>query len=172
VITDVLANIATYRRLSVNLDRAIEFIEQTNLVSLAPGRHVVAGDDVYLTVTHTELVDARSLQYEAHRRYIDIQLVIRGRERIYWAPLAAHDPAENAGLDVAGAAPGARLYNVEKDVLFVDLDGGAAIDLGPGGFCIFFPQDAHKPRCLTGENADVDRVDKIVFKVRTGGDEA
>ena len=75
--------------------------------------------------------------YEAHRSYIDVQLLMEGREIILWNRL------EN----MTALAP----YDPDKDKQA--LSGmGSVLELTPGMFCILFPQDAHAAcRHLEGE---------------------
>jgi YhcH/YjgK/YiaL family protein len=86
---------------------------------------------------------------EAHRRYLDIQVVLEGREIIYWAPIE--------GLEADGA------YSEERDVIFYKGSVPGAVTVSAGCFAIFYPQDGHKPCCHWGAAAPVR---KAVFKVR------
>ena len=54
-------------------------------------------------------------------------------------------------------------YDQEKDLVFFDDPGDSGqILLEAGDLAVVSPEDAHKPRCMAGENC---RVKKIVVKV-------
>jgi YhcH/YjgK/YiaL family protein len=90
-------------------------------------------------------------QYEAHRRYIDIQYMVHGREIMHWAPLP---------MLTHVTMP----FDVEKDAMLLGLaPGGAPIPVQAGQFAVFFPDDGHIPSCAWDEPAEVL---KVVVKVR------
>lgn len=93
---------------------------------------------------------AAGLQLEAHRRYIDVQYLVEGREVIHWAPLATL-------TDVT--LP----YDAAKDAAFFAGTGGEVpLRLAAGQFAILFPDDAHAPCCAWDAPEDVL---KVVVKV-------
>jgi biofilm protein TabA len=114
------------------------------------GRHDIDGDDVFALVSSYHTGPSTEKHFEAHRRYLDIQLVASGRERI----LHAHAEA----LDVR--VP----YTPEKDIVFFeDPPQSSSFLLLPGDIAIFHPRDAHKPGCMAGGRH---AVRKVVVKVR------
>jgi YhcH/YjgK/YiaL family protein len=86
---------------------------------------------------------------EAHRRYIDIQMVMRGSEKMGYA-------------HISGARPKS-MYDEAKDIIF--LDGNTdTLTVDATLFLIFYPQDAHMPALNVG--AHPQQVKKAVFKVK------
>ncbi len=148
MIVDMLANAGRYRGLSPLLDRGLEEMERLVAQPPADGRHELAGADLYTSLSSytTEAPAARG--FEAHRRYIDIQVVLRGGETLYWAPLDAMNPQGE--------------YSKADDIAFYEGLPSIAVPLEPGWFTVLFPQDAHKPGCLRGSPS---RVRKLVIKV-------
>jgi YhcH/YjgK/YiaL family protein len=68
-------------------------------------------------------------KWEAHRRYIDLQYITVGTERIGYAHLSRLAQGD---------------YNLEKD--FLALTGtGDFVTLSAGDFMLLFPEDAHMP---------------------------
>ena len=49
---------------------------------------------MHVLLSEAETRSPEQVRYEAHRRYIDIQLVIRGEEAIgwHWSPLQSVEP--------------------------------------------------------------------------------
>jgi biofilm protein TabA len=131
------------------LEDAFKYLARTDLAALPLGRTDVDGDDVYVTVSETETKPPEGLPFEAHRRYIDIQLVVAGQEAIRFAPASAMKTTEP--------------YDAAKDIEFFEPPaqfGRAA--LRPGDFAVFAPGDGHRP----GVHLDGPHVSrKVVVKV-------
>lgn len=150
MIIDHISRLPLYRGLSPQLDRAFAFLTELDSAALAPGRIEIDEDRVYAncfeTVTVSLTADA---QYEAHNRYIDIHLPLKGCERVYLADRATLQtviPYDNAG-DCE------MLTGLFSD--FCTLD--------PKHFCVTFPDDAHLPMRAVGEPVFCK---KLVVKVK------
>lgn len=135
-----------YAALHPLFPRAFDFIRNTDLLSLAPGRHSIVGDDLFAIVEHVSGRSREDAQLECHRRYIDIQLVLEGVDEMGWKPLAdCHNPVTD--------------YSAEKDIQFFHDAPASWIATPPGAFCIFFPEDAHAPLVSSGN------IRKVIFKI-------
>ena len=148
MIKDSLNRIERYRGLSPRLDQAIDFLAAANLAALETGRHVIDGDRIYATASGYQTRPLAEGKWEAHRRYIDIQVIVAGQERIGCAASEHH----------AVTQP----YSAELDVLFLDVDQGDELLLGAGDFAVFWPEDAHRPCMAVGQP---EPVRKVVVKV-------
>ncbi len=149
MIADSIESTGLYAGLGPGIRKALETLRAGGLSGLADGRHEIDGDRVFVlmqTYTTKPEVEAR---LEAHRKYLDIQVVLEGREVMYWAPLE--------GLEPDGA------YSDEKDVAFFKGAAQGVLPVAAGHFALFYPQDAHKPQCAWGGPG---RVRKAGFKVR------
>jgi YhcH/YjgK/YiaL family protein len=114
------------------LERAFEYLASADLAALPLGRTDIEGDDVYVLISEAETRPPGQVQFEAHRRYIDIQLVVRGQEAIGVAPLA--------GLVVTEP------YDAAKDIGFFAVPRqSVTLELRAGDFAVFAPGDAHRP---------------------------
>ncbi|HOW42357.1 MAG TPA: YhcH/YjgK/YiaL family protein [Candidatus Omnitrophota bacterium] len=107
------------------------------------GKKLYAAHQVYAT---RPLSRAR---FEAHRRYVDLQVVWRGQERILVAALD--------GLTVVEP------YDAGKDIVFFALRPASSLIMRPGMVAVLYPSDAHAP-CISYENRRI--VAKTVVKVR------
>lgn len=145
MIADTLKNIALYRGLSRNMDTAIDFLLKTDLNALPDGRHEVDGDKVFVNVMAVSF--RAQNRFEAHRRYIDIQIALGEGESIEWLPYERVTRWEEyaADRDYQGG---------QSDV------PGMAYTLRPMDFAVYFPRDAHKPGLGEGTGR------KAVVKVR------
>lgn len=147
MIFDLLENIQTYKGISKHLDTAISFLQNNDLYDLddyteVDGKNVFAMKQSYLTKPFDEQ------KWEAHRNYIDIQLMLGGSESFGVCNIDDVQPA------VA--------YNDEKDVEFF-IGSESHIPLDVDRFLILFPQDAHMPGRLIDEP---EQVTKLVVKVK------
>lgn len=150
MILDSLKFWRQYAALSPLFPVAFSFLE--NLPAQpAVGRCEIEGEDVFAFVQRQMTAPVETGQYEAHRRYIDIQYMLHGREITHWTPLP---------LLTDVIMP----FDIEKDaMLFGPAPGGEPIRVQAGQFAVFFPHDGHIPACAWGEPAEVL---KVVVKVR------
>ena len=137
-----------YRGIHPNLDLALEHITPEFLASVGSQRVELKGGDVYAARFTYETIPAEESFFEAHRKYLDIHLMLRGSERVEIAPpecLTEFDRAE---------ANDFYAYRGEGDYKLV---------LSPGDFLVVFPGDAHRIKMqVDGPKT----VSKVVFKVK------
>jgi biofilm protein TabA len=150
MILDTLAQAHQYHALSPRFERGFAFLKQVTHQTPV-GRHEIAGDDLYAFVQQHVTKPMEERQYESHRKYIDIQYVLRGREVMYWAPLP---------LLTHVTMP----FDADKDAaLYRIIPEGVAVRVTAGQFTVFFPEDGHIPSCAWDAPAEVL---KVVVKVR------
>ncbi|MFO7611784.1 MAG: YhcH/YjgK/YiaL family protein [Clostridia bacterium] len=131
MIFDKLENAGLYRGISDGIDKALEFLKKTDIMNLPLGRHVVYGDKIYALCMEYETKSPEESKTEAHEKYIDVQYMALGSERMYTADI--RDLCETVA------------YDDEKDVMFLENRNTCAFLAGEGSFAIFFPHDAHMP---------------------------
>jgi YhcH/YjgK/YiaL family protein len=148
MIVDQLQNAALYYAVSPGIRRALEFLQRPDLHALPAGRHEIQADDVYAMVADYKTRPLAEGKWEAHRRYIDVQFVASGREKIGYAC--------TAGMTVTQA------YDEKADYLLLS-GAGDFLSAGPGTFLVLWPADAHMPGIAEDQPA---AVRKIVVKVR------
>ncbi|HEU0054797.1 MAG TPA: YhcH/YjgK/YiaL family protein [Longimicrobium sp.] len=116
----------------------------------ADGRYDIDGDEVFALVSSYETGPATEKRFETHRRYLDIQLVAAGAERML------HIAAEGLTVETP--------YDEAKDIEFyAEPKASSSLLVPAGGVALFWPADAHKPGCMAGGR---DPVKKVVVKVR------
>lgn len=140
----------TYETLirSQPLLRALTWIKQMP-EDYPPGIHEIQGEDLFVNIHGYDTCPVEQCRFESHRKYVDIQYCIEGGERIdlQWA----------SRLDPDGD------FDQPKDLQFYHPQaGGTSLQMTPGDFAIFFPQDAHRPRVQDGTNLSVR---KLVVKI-------
>lgn len=147
MILSALSQSDRYAALHPQFALVFDYIRNTDLYALLPGRYLIAGEDVFAIVEHVPARTREMARLEAHRRYIDIQLVLDGDEQMGWKPLAdCYNPVSE--------------HSVEKDIGFFHDAPASWIPTPPDHFCIFFPEDAHAPLVGTGQ------IRKVIFKIK------
>jgi YhcH/YjgK/YiaL family protein len=126
--------------------RAFEFLRTTDLKTLAPGRHELEGERLYLSIDDAVGRGRAHARLEHHRRYIDIQLCLSGEEHFGWLPLGCCNTRDGQ-------------FDPTLDIGFFEDQPQSWIHLAQGTFVVFFPADAHAPLAGTGP------VRKAVMKV-------
>ncbi|MFB2831901.1 YhcH/YjgK/YiaL family protein [Aeromonas jandaei] len=74
----------TYNYLSPILKQAITYFKQTNMLDIPIGRYELEKDLLYVNVMEFDTGFAEQKQAEVHKKYIDIQFLISGEERIFF----------------------------------------------------------------------------------------
>jgi YhcH/YjgK/YiaL family protein len=147
MIFDTLDKHALYSGLGYNLPAALKFLLETDLTSLPIGRMDIDGDNLYALVQEYVTKPVEQGVWEAHRKYIDVQYMVSGTERMGVANLRTMQLGE---------------YVAEKD--FQPMRGlGNHLDVFAGAFVIFFPADAHMPGLQTHRS---ELIRKVVLKVK------
>lgn len=150
MIFDRLDRIALYRTLSPNLRTAIDWLAGKDLKALELAKIEVSGTDVYAIPQSYATKAESAAKWESHRRYIDIQIMVEGAERMDVADLAT--------------MTGAAAYDDKKDLIIFAGTSGPTLPLvvNEGQFAIFFPHDAHRPTVAVDAPATIR---KVVLKV-------
>ena len=152
MIFDTLENHGLYASMGYNLSAAFKFLLESDLAALPVSRLELDGDRMYAMLQEYTTKPPSEGFWEAHRKYIDVQYVIRGREHMGFANLKSMELGE---------------YVSEKDfqpMRNINTGVGNTIEVCSGQFVVFFPGDAHKPGISAGQA--VESVKKIVVKVK------
>ena len=140
-----LTEASAYRGLHPRLDRVLELLTPEFLSALGTERIELDGEALFVTRFDVASSADESRLFEYHRRYLDVFVTVRGRERVDIADPGALELREQRG-DYWGAKGKA-----EQSVI-----------LSPGRFLVLFPGDAHRPGMAVEDSESISRV---VFKV-------
>ena len=150
MIYDNLNNIAFFKGLSPDIYEGLKFLQQVN-PDIAVGTYQLT-PNVKAIVSEYTTKEVNENSYEAHRQNIDIQYLLKGKEKIACLPVE----------ELSETKP----YNEETDAAFynaVSDFSSSILDLRSGYFAIFYPQDGHMP-CLCISKPEA--VKKVVVKLR------
>ncbi|GLC31866.1 YhcH/YjgK/YiaL family protein [Clostridium omnivorum] len=148
MIYDNIKNSERYEGLNINFKKAFEFLKRSDLKDLAAGRYEIDSDNVFALVQTYETMHLESKDYEVHKKYIDVQYMVKGEENMGFSQIDS--------LNVKNS------YNDESDAMIMDGDK-VLYKLREGEFFIFFPEEPHMPGIMKDEKREVK---KIVIKIK------
>lgn len=150
MIIDKLQNAKFYYGLGENFQKAFEFLKNTDLKSLENGKHLLDGENLYVSIDDYDTKPENLGKFEAHRKYVDIQYIISGSEKLGYTDIENCTPVTD--------------YDEEKDIVFLENnEENRFAYANEGDFLIFAPQDAHMP-CISQEKPS--HVKKAVVKIK------
>lgn len=134
--------------LNQDILKCIEYAKSNDLLSYTKGRHDIDGDDFFVNVIEYETCTPEERFWEAHIDYIDVHVVLEGKEII------ATNFIKNLELG-----------EYEKDGDFLPLGGCAKTNilLEENDFLVCYPDDGHMTAIKYKEK---EVVKKVVFKVK------
>lgn len=134
-----------HRYFSVPQD-ALAFVQ--NMTVDTPDGRYDFGADCFVNVMHCD-TKAESAPMEAHEKFIDVQMVIAGEEKIYVTPKAPLTVIEP--------------YHAEKDIAFYAWEHAEAVTYAAGEAVVLYPEEAHLPCHAANEPMTIK---KAVLKLR------
>lgn len=132
MILDSLNNTAKTESLHPLFKKAFDYIRDTDFSKMEDGKYEIDGERLYVNIAGMTGKDKKEAAIETHRRYVDIQLPLRGVEKIGWKP----------GCELQEESVP---YDEEKDIAFYVDRPTAYVKIYPGQFAVFFPEDGHAP---------------------------
>jgi YhcH/YjgK/YiaL family protein len=130
MIIDKLENLDLYVGANPLFEKAFNFLKLTDLETAECGKIYLQDKDLWVNITEAQPKTQEQARLETHNEYIDIQIPLTHTERMGYTPRT--DLPE---------AP----YNAEKDITFYEGQAQNYLEVKPGMFAIFFPQDGHAP---------------------------
>lgn len=147
MIFDHIDNIELYKGLSPDIYEGLKYLQQVS-PDIAVGTYQI-NPRVKAIVSEYDTKKVNKHCFEAHKKNIDIQYLLKGEERIACLPIEK----------LKETTP----YSEEKDAAFFTASiQPIEMTLGDGCFAIFFPQDGHMPQ-LSVDGPMM--VKKVVVKV-------
>lgn len=149
MIKDNLQHLAYYNYLNPDIKTGLRYVRDTNFDELEDGRYDIIEGKIYATIQSYETKPESECKFEAHRKFVDIQFMINGEEKMGTGNIDDFDEIEP--------------YSEEKDVVFLNLKQGKEknikmLHVREKEFAIFYPQDAHQPSLLLENSAPVRKV--------------
>jgi len=148
MILDQLKNAKLYFSLGERISKALQYLETSDFSNIEPGRYDIDGDNIFASVSIYNTKPLSSTKWEAHKKYIDLQYVASGKEKM--------------GITSSDKVIPIEEYNEDHDCSIYKGDGNY-VYVEEGSFIIFFPSDIHMP----GISINIPKeVKKVVVKVK------
>ena len=148
MIFDKIDNTELYKGLSEDINLGLEFL--TNATPDIDNGAYELSPRVKAIVSEYKTMEVNEYGFEAHKKFIDIQFLLKGSEKICCLPIEQLKETKT--------------YSEENDAAFYASNTNPIeMTLGNGYFAIFYPQDGHMPQLCVNEPVDVK---KVVIKVR------
>lgn len=142
-----LTNKQEYYGIHPELDKALDCLTLEFLENASTEKTLLDGENLFVTKFHLETVPVEQTFFEAHKKYLDIQIVTQGMERVEIAHPDGLTLTEEKG-DFYG-------YTGQAD---------QSVILKPGNFLVVFPGDAHRLRLPVHKSGEA--FTRVVFKVK------
>lgn len=122
-----------YYNLSEKIKLGLEFLETHDLKAMENGKYEILGEDVFINIQEYTSKPETDGKWEAHRKYIDIQVLIKGSEKI--------------GVGETQDFTTTEAYDEEKDVEFLTTNSSQQfITMRENDYIILYPYDVHMPQ--------------------------
>ncbi|OFX89525.1 MAG: hypothetical protein A2W99_14455 [Bacteroidetes bacterium GWF2_33_16] len=146
MIYDHILNAEKYYNLHPLFEKAFQYLTKNDFSTFKPGKYQIEQDSLFALVNNYFSKDIDESFAESHRKYIDIQFVISGKERMGFGLIDdfSHET-----------------YDSEKD-LQKHTGKLNFVDVEKNRFIIFFPNDIHMPGLQIEEPEEIV---KVVVKV-------
>jgi biofilm protein TabA len=131
--------------------KIIDIIEKTDFTKIDDGIIKNNSEDFfYILSTYNTSGCIEEKPAEAHRKYIDLQFILYGEEKVGYA-------------DYRNSKMLSKDYSPENDVeLFKKIENESFFILRKDMYAVFFPEDIHRPGIT---NKEMRGVRKIIFKI-------
>lgn len=142
-----IENLNEYSFLEAKVAECFAYAKEHDLKNFEKGSHTIDGERFFVNIVEYETTTPENRFWEAHKKYLDVHLMLNGEEQI--------DLNFLQNMDVKAF--------VEKDD-FVPMDGekNSSVILRNGDFLICYPQDGHRTAVRVQESQ---KVKKAIFKV-------
>ena len=132
------------------VNEAIEYLKELNVSENNIGRQIIVNDRFFYSVQGYSTKPVGECKLESHRKYIDVQIMVKGNEFIDFADISRLTVLEK--------------YNEDKDVVFWNIPQRLVrTTLRAGDQIVFYPENAHRGAIKLNQ---CEKVLKIVGKVK------
>lgn len=151
MIKDNIKNAENYYNLSNRVKLGLEYLVNTDFSNIENGKYKILDNEIFAIIQDYQSKIKEEGKFEAHRKYIDIQYIIKGEEQM-------------GVSDIENFSQIAE-YDDEKDIIFLTPKPDKIFDfinVKEKEFAIFMPKDAHMPSIAVKSPS---YVKKVVVKI-------
>lgn len=124
-----------------------DYVKSHDLLHTETGRIEICGDNLFINNVNLDAVVKDKQVLELHRDYIDVHILLEGKETIGWKAI------EDLTTET-------KPYEKEGDCALYADEPTVYADILPGQFVIVYPEDPHAPAIGTG------KIRKLIAKVK------
>ncbi len=129
--------------LGIRIEKAFKYVENTDLSKINIGKYQIDDDKIFAVVSEYKTKNLEQGLWEAHKKYIDIQYIISGKEKMGYCCI------DDMKIAVK--------YNDENDIIFMNGQGDF-LTVNEGSFALFTPKDAHMPSIRVNDSKCVKKL--------------
>lgn len=141
-------NLDEYLFLEEQVKECFIYAKEHALVEYEKGSHEIDVERLFVNIVEYKTVKAEERFWEAHKNYLDVHLMLDGREQIDLNFIQNMELKE---------------YVPKDDFLPMDGEKNSSVILSNGDFLICYPNDGHRTAVVAGESQ---KIKKAIFKVR------
>ena len=147
MVFDKIENNSLYTSLNKRFEEAFTFLTETDFSKIEFGIHEIDGENIFAIYQEYLPKQKSECKTEKHYKYIDIQFIVSGNERMGVTTRTNQTPI---------------VVNPEQDCDLYDCEL-SLVDFKAGMIAIFFPDDIHMPGVRANNDS---KVKKVVIKVK------
>lgn len=132
--------------------KTINYLKSNDFINMEAGVYEIDGKDIYAQVIDATTKEKSNARPEVHKKYIDVQFSVEGKEKIGFARDTGKNKVSEDLLE-------------EKDIKFYEnAENEVDLIMKPGNFAVLFPNDVHRPACSVGDPCNIR---KVIVKVNS-----
>lgn len=132
------------------IQKALEYLKNTDVMALSLGRHNIDGDHIFMNVMDMTTHPFEGSHPEIHEKYADL---------FYWP-----EGGEKIGVSAYTGKEAICEARPQNDISFLEAAADESFLIAREGFfAVFFPWDAHRPGLMLGDAPATSR--KCVVKI-------
>lgn len=143
-----ISNLEEYSFLDKKIKECFDYYKENDLKDFAKGSYPIRGDELFVNIVEYETTSPENRFWEAHKDYLDLHIMLDGREDI------ALNFIGNMNLGD---------YIKEDDYQKLEGEKNSLVTLEEGDFLICFPNDGHMTAIAHGKE---EKIKKAIFKIK------
>jgi len=151
MIIDKIENIEQYFGLSTSIDIALQYLKNTPFRQKKDGHFEIDGKEMFSHIETYTLKPPEECYFELHKKYIDVQYMLSGRELVGYSPRQTLTSIIKSYDDVMDTA----LFDIPESY--------SKITFLEGMFILLYPDEGHMFKCWLGESLTVRRAVVKIF---------
>ncbi|OON86813.1 YhcH/YjgK/YiaL family protein [Oribacterium sp. C9] len=134
--------------LTDRIRECLSYAKEHDLSGFEKGTHEIDGDELFVNIVEYSTTNAEDRFWEAHKKYLDLHLMLDGNEQIDLGFVHSMSTEE---------------YVEKDDFLPMKGEKNSSVILTNGDFLVCYPNDAHRTAVAVDQP---EKIKKAIFKIR------